>query len=275
MPKDATEPAQDLAAVDAFLARDDVHDSTPWALVLATNSPHQPWTVQPLDPRPIPPFDPPPSFDEGNLSDKNPAVAAAAAQLDPDWPRTAYRAQDTELEAVDETVRSTMRRLHMHGEKHRTLAIFISDNGLMHGEHGLAQKRWPYLESVRTPLFVRWPGHLPKGAVRGRIAANIDLAPTIEQAARVTPSYVQDGRSLLAPSDRSWLLLEGPAPEFGVPSWNGYVSPTREYIAWNDGFVEDYDLGTDPWEKRASNAHHPKVKARITAARTCSGEVCP
>jgi hypothetical protein len=39
--------------------------------------------------------------------------------------------------------------------------------------------------------------------------------------------------------------------------------------------VEDYDLGTDPWEKRASNAHHPKVKARITAARTCSGTACP
>jgi arylsulfatase A-like enzyme len=273
-PEGATEPPIDLSDVDMFLASADSHDRKPWALVLAVHSPHYPFTVRPQEPRPIPPFDPPPSFGERNLGDKDPAVAAGAADFDPAQAQSIYLGQDTELEAVDETVQGTFKRLAAHEEEHRTLAIFLSDNGLLQGEHGLMSKRWPYLSSVRTPLFARWPGHLPPGTVDGRIAANIDLAPTIEEAAGVTPSYVQDGRSLLSPSDRTWLLLEGPTPSH-VPGWNGSVSPSREYIEWDDGFVENYDLGTDPWERRASNAHHPKVEARIAAARTCAGTACP
>ena len=125
------------------------------------------------------------------------------------------------------------------------------------------------------PLLVRWPGHVPPGTVDRRIAANIDLAPTIDQAARVTPSYTQDGRSLLSPSARSWLLLEGPTPAYGVPGWNGYVSLHRQYVEWDDGFVEDYSLGADPWEMRASNVPDPAVAAHIAAARNCSGLTCP
>jgi hypothetical protein len=53
------------------------------------------------------------------------------------------------------------------------------------------------------------------------------------------------------------------------------VSVGRQYIEWDDGFVEDYDLGTDPWERRASNAHDLTAEARIAAARTCSGTACP
>ena len=78
-PTDSTEPPIDLSDVDGFLASADSHDRKPWALVLAVHSPHYPFTVRPRDPRPIPPFDPPPSFGERSLSDKDPAVAVRAA----------------------------------------------------------------------------------------------------------------------------------------------------------------------------------------------------
>ena len=44
--------------------------------------------------------------------------------------------------------------------------IYTSDNGYFWGERGVTGKRWPYEESIRIPLLLRWPGHyapLPDG----------------------------------------------------------------------------------------------------------------
>lgn len=38
-----------------------------------------------------------------------------------------------------------------------TAVVFTSVHGDMHGAHGLFRKGWPYEESVRVPLLVRWP----------------------------------------------------------------------------------------------------------------------
>jgi len=39
----------------------------------------------------------------------------------------------------------------------RTIVVFTSAHGDMHGAHGLYRKGWPYEESVRVPLLVRRP----------------------------------------------------------------------------------------------------------------------
>ncbi len=264
---------------ESFLEQAETEDSRPWALVLATNQPHSPWNGTPAAFRPLPPWTEPPSFLEPDLGDKHPAVATEAARFvnrGDDWPVEVRDGQRTELELVDEMVGSVMGNLDRLDERRETLAIFVSDNGYLWGEHGLYHKLWPYLESVRVPMFASWPGRLPEGAVDDRIVANIDIAPTIMQAAGVTPSYTVDGRSLLSGYDRPWLLLEGAIGQAErVPDWTALVDHHQQYIQWGDGFVERYSLDADPYELQASNVPDPELRARLAGAVTCAGAGCP
>ena len=41
------------------------------------------------------------------------------------------------------------------------MIIFTTDNGYLHGEHGLAGKWYPYQESIRLPLIINDP-RMPK-----------------------------------------------------------------------------------------------------------------
>ena len=76
------------------------------------------------------------------------------------------------LKSVDDMVDTVMTRVQQLGELSDTLVIYTSDNGYLWGEHhlggdyGLAvQKRYPYTESVRLPLFIRWDGHVQPGTI--------------------------------------------------------------------------------------------------------------
>jgi arylsulfatase A-like enzyme len=277
LPGDQRELNYAAADVETFLQNDDRHDPRPWALVLGSHSPHWPWDVQPLNPLTIPPFDPPTSFEEPHLWDKDPSVLAFALNdYLPGAAQDAYYGQSQEEQAANQEIAGLFDALEAHGEKRRTLAFFISDNGLMWGEHDLLHKRWPYLESVHVPFYVRWPDHLAPGTADPRIAANIDIAPTIFDATGVSPRYRPDGRSLLGGDQRSWLLLELPrgSTEAPVP-WSAYVTPSREYIQWADGFVEDYDLASDPYQRVASNAPDLSLALALAPASSCKGSTCP
>ena len=263
----------------SFLEQAEEDDERPWALVLATSQPHAPWTGTPATFSPLPPWTAPPSFQEADLSDKNPSVAALAAgfaRRGPEWPIEVRDGQRTELQQVDEMVATVFAGLDALDERRRTLAIFVSDNGYLWGEHGIYHKLWPYLESVRVPLFMSWPGHLAEGVRDDRLVANVDLAPTIMEAAGLQPSYTVDGRSLLSPFDRPWLLLESAVGQTDrMPTWTSLVDDDRQYIRWSDGFVESYSLDADPFELEASNAPVAELDRRLAAAATCAGATCP
>ena len=110
-----------------------------------------------------------------------------------------------------------------------------------------------------------------------RVAANIDIAPTIYQATGINPGYTVDGRSLLDNWQRRWLLLEFQDPDIPqIPPWYSYLAPgDRQYVHWSDGFIEDYNLRSDPAEMNASNAPDPAIEAKLAAAETCRGNSCP
>ncbi len=44
------------------------------------------------------------------------------------------------------------------GQLDRTLIVFMGDNGLLNGEHGMVDKRTMHEPSIRIPLIVRYPG---------------------------------------------------------------------------------------------------------------------
>jgi arylsulfatase A-like enzyme len=265
---------------DEFLDAAEAEDSRPWALLVAVNSPHYPWTVMPEHPSDLGSFMPTPAFGEADLSDKHPAVErwSNVKGWYPNWFRTSRGPYLRELEATDEMIGGLFEDLGRHGEEHQTLAFFISDNGMMRGEHRLSSKIWPYLESVRVPFYARWPEHVASGSIDRRLAANIDIAPTIYDAAGLAPGYPVDGRSLLAPAQRSWFFLEYPQMAYSPPApppWSAYLTPTRHYIRWEDGFVEDYDLRSDPAEMTASNAVDPAIARLLDQAQSCVGSACP
>src|SRR5207302_1679130 len=62
---------------------------------------------------------------------------------------------------VDAAIGRLVAELKEQGVYENTLIVFNGDNGYFHGEHGLADKWYPYEESLRVPLIVRDP-RLPK-----------------------------------------------------------------------------------------------------------------
>jgi N-acetylglucosamine-6-sulfatase len=73
----------------------------------------------------------------------------------------------------------------------------MGDNGFMFGEHGLIDKRVAYETSIRVPMLMQCPELFSGNKVLEEVVANIDIAPTILEAAGLkTPDYM-DGRSFI------------------------------------------------------------------------------
>jgi arylsulfatase A-like enzyme len=265
----------------------------PWFLYLALAAPHAPFVPQPkYADSPVSPWNGDPGVLETDLSDKPPYVQKRHAGLV--YGQRTRKAQFRTLMSVDDLVSKLSDRLQDLGEAKNTLVFFISDNGVMWGEHGLVRKGYPYQQNIKVPFIMRWPGHVSAGATDSRIAANIDIAPTILDATGIAanPAYLMDGTTLLSSSHRTRLLEEHyNEGSTGTPA--GIWASTRtddydytEYYA-TDGttvkFREYYDLRTDPWELQnllgdPDPSNDPDVTAlseRLAQDRTCEGTAGP
>ncbi|NMC20822.1 MAG: sulfatase, partial [Thermogutta sp.] len=113
---------------------------------------------------------------------------------------------------VDRNVGRVLDYLDESGLADNTVVIYTSDQGFYLGEHGWFDKRFMYEESFRTPLLVRWPGHVKPGGVCEKLVMNLDFAETfLDIAGAAVPGDMQ-GRSLKP-------LLEGR----DVPDWRTSV----------------------------------------------------
>jgi len=165
------------------------------------------------------------------------------------------------LHGLDENLGRVLRYLDESGLSRSTLVVYMGDNGFALGEHGFYDKRDAFEPSIRVPLLAYAPGLIPPGTRVTPMVQNIDIAPTLLEAAGVpVPASAQmDGRSFLP-------FLRGES----VPwrdhilyeyhwEWNFPATPTMfairteryKYIfyhgVWDhDGF---YDLQTDPHER--------------------------
>ena len=265
------------------------HDRRPWLLVVAPFAPHQPATPAPRDATAsVPAFRPNPAVRERDLSDKPPY--ARTSELTLEQTLRLRTSQLRSLMAVDDLIGRTMRTLRKRNELRRTLVIYISDNGFFWEEHGLEEKGPPYLQGVRVPMMVRWSGHLAAGAVDGRRAANIDIAPTVMEAAGVTipERFPMDGRSLLQPWDRRQVLTEFRRVRVSrAPTWAALRTRRYHYVeyyrAGRVSFREYYRLRTDPWElvnllhdgRPGNDPDVAPLHRRLATLRGCVGSACP
>jgi arylsulfatase A-like enzyme len=101
------------------------------------------------------------------------------------------------IQAVDDGVGRILDELDHQGLSDNTIVIYTSDQGWYVGEHGWYDKRWMYEESFRTPFLVRWPGVIEAGSIDATLTQNIDIAPTMLDAAGLETPGTMHGRSML------------------------------------------------------------------------------
>ncbi len=179
---------------------------------------------------------------------------------------------------VDSTAGRVLAELKAQGLDDNTLVIFTTDNGYFHGEHGLADKWYPYQESIRVPLIVRDP-RMPKtkrGAINDALVLNVDTAPTILSAAGVKAPARMQGR------DFAELYLKAKTKDWRqdyfyehatirnidfIPSSEALVQRDVKYLYWPDFKYEElFDLNRDPHETR-NLINDAKYAKRLTALR--------
>ena len=189
---------------------------------------------------------------------------------------------------IDEGFGRMTRALKELGIADDTIVIYMLDNGpntrrYVGGMRGM--KSDVHEGGVRSPLWIRWPARLEAGRTTDRVAAHVDVMPTLLDACGVDRSEGNrlDGRSLLP-------LLEGE----GVTDW-----PDRDLVIqahrgdravryhhfllrnqrWKllnaSGFGKEleevepsfelYDMAADPLEKNNLASSEPEVLAELVA----------
>jgi arylsulfatase A-like enzyme len=264
----------------------------PWFLYLAPAAPHFPYTPAKKYARaPVAKWSGDPATSERDRSDKPPFVVAKR-HVTLRMGNVIRRKQFRTLMSVDDMVGHVFRELSRLHEAGNTLAFFTSDNGYLWGEHGLGGKDFPYTDSIQVPLLERWPGHVPAASADPHLVSNVDIAPTVLDAAglQAESRYPMDGRSLL---DRTAARKRLYAEYFNDPkfprvlSWASLRTRSYQYTEYYQGanvvFREYYNLKTDPWELNnvladgdpKNDGHAGRAATLLHRARTCKGATCP
>jgi len=151
------------------------------------------------------------------------------------------------LAAVDEGVGELMAYLEANGLSDNTIIVYTSDQGFYLGEHGWFDKRFVYNESFKTPLLIKWPTAIKPGSVNTNMVQNLDMAPTLLEAAGLNiPSDIQ-GESFVS-------LLKGGKKFREAAYYHYYEYPGIHAVKRHYAIVkEDFKLihfyhDVDEWE---------------------------
>lgn len=198
---------------------------------------------------------------------------------------------------VDWSVGEILRSLEIHGLDNDTLVIFTSDNGpwLNFGKH--AGSAGPFREGkgtsweggVRVPCIMRWPGKIPSSTVCSKMAATMDVLPTLAAIAGAPlPENRIDGVNILSllegdseaePRDHLYYYYGKQLQAVRQGRWklhfpHGYrsyegVEPGKGGLpgpyAHGETGLELYDLEKDIGEKYDMAAEYPAVVERLIA----------
>ena len=184
------------------------------------------------------------------------------------------------ITAMDANVGRLLDRLKEKGLEKDTIVIFMSDNGMNMGHHGIWGKgngTFPfnmYDTAVKVPLIVSWPGHYPEGAVSECMCSQYDFFQTILDMAGIEAALPDKlpGRSFAGVFDgieedsRSVVIYDeyGPTRMIRTKEWK-YIMRIPY------GPDELYHLGEDPGEENNLIDHeeydHIRAKLRSQLAQ--------
>jgi arylsulfatase A-like enzyme len=228
---------------DEALAFVEANTTRPFFLYLATNAPHDPLQVA-----------------------EDLAAPYRRMGLDEQTAKTYAM-----VENADANIGRVLSRLESRGLDRNTIVIFMTDNGPQRARYNAGMrgvKGSVYQGGIRVPFFVRWPSVVKAGLEVDRIAAHIDVMPTLLEACGVAPpKHLIDGRSLMPLlknagavwPDRTLFTQwhRGEAPE---PFRNAAVRTQRWKLV---NGKELFDLANDPAEETDVAASQTDVVARL------------
>ena len=282
VPTYTTDFLSDLAT--DYIDTTETEDDTPWFMMVAPNAPHNPFSPSAkYKDAVVPKWNRGPAVVEQDLSDKPPHNRGSYRW----WlGRYVRKVQYRTLMSVDDMMGAIDRKLTETAETDNTLVFYLSDNGFMWTEHGLYGKATPYSPSLEVPFLMRWPGHV-EPSVDDRLVANIDIAPTVLEAAGIDQEFMKpmDGKSILSSEPRERILVEY---LIGF-RWAGIRTPHYQFTEYYDQgpvpyWQEYYNLMFDPYELDSLlgpvvDGEMPswavQLSQQLAQARTCSGSTCP
>jgi len=251
-------------------------DDRPFFVYLPFNCPHAPHQV--------------PAEYRERYSGKDFSAAAfpktghpMAAKNDPDDLARVYGM----IENIDDNVGRLLAKLDELKLSDNTIVILFSDNGCqMHNGYNAGFQGWkgtPFEGGIHQFCFLRWPAQLKAGREVDRIAAHIDLTPTLlDLSGTPKPAGVKfDGVSLApllrdekAPWPDRTLFFQwhrGDIPTryraFAARSqdWK-LVQPLGVVEKWNGATAfKLYDMAHDPLEMHDLAAEKPEMVAKLKA----------
>ena len=181
--------------------------------------------------------------------------------------------------SVDESTGRLVDHLRETGQLDDTLIVFMGDNGLLEGEHGMVDKRTMHEPSIRVPLVARGPG-LPQGKVVSGQVLTEDVAPSILDLCAAPAIEGSDGRSwrrLAGEGDpgwrTEWLYEYDYEKQFPyTPNIRGLRTDRWKFVRYPHGdgtpdrhLPELYDLANDPGElvNLAADPAHAATRADL------------
>ena len=208
------------------------NQSQPFFLYLPFNTPHSPMQV-------------PDAYWERFRT--RPLALTGSEKENVDFTRAALAM----VENVDWNVGRLTKRLTELKLEENTIVVFFCDNGPnsdrwnggMKGRKGSTDEG-----GVRSPLLMRWPGHIAPGRLVSQIAGAIDLLPTLTELAGVP---VHGNKPLDGQSLRS--ILDGTMPAIAgrtlFSTWSGKVSVRTQQFRLDDS-GKLFDMTADPGQTR-------------------------
>lgn len=182
-----------------------------------------------------------------------------------DVPKT--RAALAMVENIDWNVGRLLDKLDTLDLADNTIVLYFSDNGPnsarwndgMKGQKGSVDEG-----GVRSPLLIRWPGHIAPGTRLPQIAGAIDLLPTLTDLAGIPTGTTKplDGRSLKP------LLVGGTKAEWKdrslITHWAKKFSlRTQQYRLDNTGAL--FDMVADPGQRNDIAPTHAALVHKLQA----------
>lgn len=188
--------------------------------------------------------------------------------------------------SVDDSVGRLVARLKELGEFDNTMFIFMGDNGLLEGEHGMVDKRTAHEPSMRVPMIIRYPKLTPGGPKKvAQQVLTTDVAPTILDVCGAPALENIHGRSIapiLTGASETWrdgiLYYYNYEKQFPyTPNVRALRTDRWKLIRYPTGdgsadvhMAELYDLKSDPGEltNLINNPKHSDLIAELKVQMT-------
>jgi N-acetylglucosamine-6-sulfatase len=181
--------------------------------------------------------------------------------------------------SVDDSMGRLTAWLRESGQLDNTVIVFMGDNGLLEGEHGMVDKRTAHEPSIRIPILASGPG-LPAGkVVDGQVLA-MDTAPSILDLCGAPALEKIQGRSWKAlantgdPAWRTaWFYEYNYEKQFPyTPNIRALRTDEWKFIRYPHGdgspdnhMAEMYHLKQDPAESKnlANDSAHAATRTKL------------